>query len=160
MPQLDSFLKTWEREYRTTLRVFGNFPADRMNYRPHEKSMTARQLMWTITAVEKEGIGGCLRGKISFGGSKAPETKESLVRAYKKIHREMVGKVRKAGAEVFRKTFRFYVAKGKIGDVNVGGFLWELLHDHIHHRGQLSVYLRLVGARVPSIYGPSADEPW
>jgi uncharacterized damage-inducible protein DinB len=36
---------------------------------------------------------------------------------------------------------------------------WFELFDHIHHRGQFSVYLRLAGARVPSIYGPTADEP-
>jgi uncharacterized damage-inducible protein DinB len=35
-----------------------------------------------------------------------------------------------------------------------------MLYDTIHHRGQLSVYMRLAGARVPSIYGPSGDEPW
>jgi uncharacterized damage-inducible protein DinB len=35
-----------------------------------------------------------------------------------------------------------------------------MLHDQIHHRGQFSVYLRMVGGKVPSIYGPSGDEPW
>jgi uncharacterized damage-inducible protein DinB len=39
-------------------------------------------------------------------------------------------------------------------------FLWFLLCDQIHHRGQLSVYLRMAGGKVPSIYGPSGDEPW
>jgi len=38
--------------------------------------------------------------------------------------------------------------------------LWSVLMDQVHHRGQLSVYLRLVGAKVPSIYGPTADETW
>jgi uncharacterized damage-inducible protein DinB len=38
--------------------------------------------------------------------------------------------------------------------------LWYLLNDQIHHRGQFSVYLRMAGAKVPSIYGPSKDEPW
>ena len=39
-------------------------------------------------------------------------------------------------------------------------FAWFLLSDQIHHRGQLSVYLRMADAKVPSIYGPTADEPW
>ena len=39
-------------------------------------------------------------------------------------------------------------------------FLWFLIHDEIHHRGQFSIYLRMSGAKVPSIYGPSGDEPW
>jgi uncharacterized damage-inducible protein DinB len=41
-----------------------------------------------------------------------------------------------------------------------GNALWLMLNDSIHHRGQLTVYLRMAGGRVPSIYGPSADEPW
>jgi len=39
-------------------------------------------------------------------------------------------------------------------------FLWFLLMDMVHHRGQFSVYLRMADGKVPSIYGPSADEPW
>jgi uncharacterized damage-inducible protein DinB len=39
-------------------------------------------------------------------------------------------------------------------------FLWLMLMDSIHHRGQLSVYIRPAGGKVPSIYGPSGDEPW
>ena len=38
--------------------------------------------------------------------------------------------------------------------------LWLTLHDMIHHRGQFSIYLRMAGGKVPSIYGPSGDEPW
>lgn len=163
MPQLESFVRTWEREFQTTLRVFTNYPADRLAYRPHEKSMTAHELLWTIPLVEKKFIGGCLRGRIKLGRDgreAAPKTKQALIREYKKIHRTMVKKVGAAGETLFSKTIKFYLAKGKIGDVKVGWLLWDILHDHIHHRGQLSVYLRLVGARVPSIYGPSADEPW
>ncbi len=160
MPQLQSFVQTWEREFQTTLRVLANYPADRLGYRPNEKSMAAHDLMWTIPLVEKVFIGGCLRGKINLGRSKPPKTKEALIRQYKKIHRDMSKKVRKAGEQLFSKTIKFYVAPRKIGNVKVGGLLWDILHDHIHHRGQLSVYLRLVGAKVPSIYGPSADEPW
>jgi uncharacterized damage-inducible protein DinB len=44
--------------------------------------------------------------------------------------------------------------------VPVSDILWIMLMDSIHHRGQLSVYVRMAGGKVPSIYGPSADEPW
>jgi uncharacterized damage-inducible protein DinB len=47
-----------------------------------------------------------------------------------------------------------------MADVRKADMLWMMLSDSIHHRGQFSIYLRLVGAKVPSIYGPSADEPW
>lgn len=160
MSQLNSFLRTWEEEFETTLRVFNAYPADRMGYRPHEKSKSAHDLMWTIVVEEEEFIGGCLRGKITFAPEKPPKTKDALLREYKKRHKAVVGKLKKAGEELLHRTIKFYVAKGKMGDVKIAYLLWILLHDQIHHRGQLSVYLRLVGAKVPSIYGPSADEPW
>jgi uncharacterized damage-inducible protein DinB len=47
-----------------------------------------------------------------------------------------------------------------MGKLRKGDILWMFLYDQIHHRGQLSIYNRMVGAKVPSIYGPSADEPW
>lgn len=122
--------------------------------------MTAQSLMWTIPFVEKEFIGGCLRGKVTLRRENPPKTKEAILRGYKKLHKAMVKKVRQAGEKLFSRTIKFYVAPRKLSDINVGQLLWEILHDHIHHRGQLSVYLRLVGAKVPSIYGPSADEPW
>jgi uncharacterized damage-inducible protein DinB len=47
-----------------------------------------------------------------------------------------------------------------MGEFRVIDFLWFIFLDSIHHRGQMSVYLRCAGGKVPSIYGPSADEPW
>jgi uncharacterized damage-inducible protein DinB len=52
------------------------------------------------------------------------------------------------------------VGPGQVADVPVADMLWIMLLDAVHHRGQLSVYLRMAGGKVPSIYGPSADEPW
>ena len=160
MPQLEDFLATWESEFQTMLRVFENYPAARLAYRPHEISRSAHELMWTIAYEEKEMIEGCLRSKITFGNVKPPKTKEALIREYQKRHAALVKKVRKAGEELFPKKIRFPMGKGKVLELPGKDWLWSLLHDQIHHRGQLSVYLRLVGARVPSIYGPSADEPW
>jgi uncharacterized damage-inducible protein DinB len=160
MPQLEDFVATWESEFQTTVRVFENYPADRLAYRPHEVSRTAHELMWTIAYEEGEMIKGCLRGKITFAEEKPPKTKEALIREYKKRHADLVKKVRKAGEGLFSKKVDFSAGKGKLMELSGKDWLWSLLHDQIHHRGQLSVYLRLVGAKVPSIYGPSADEPW
>lgn len=160
MPQLHDFVTTWENEFRTTLRVFAAYPAERFDYRPHEISRTARELMWVIADEEREMVEGCLKGKFMWAMRKPPKTKDALIREYKKSHQGLVKKVKQAGEDLFRKVLDFPVAKGKMGKVSGKDILWILLHDQIHHRGQLSVYLRLVGAKVPSIYGPTADEPW
>jgi uncharacterized damage-inducible protein DinB len=51
------------------------------------------------------------------------------------------------------------MGEGGAWEDTVGGFLWSFLFDAIHHRGQLSTYLRPMGSKVPAIYGPSADDP-
>ena len=160
MPQLDDFLRTWEMEFRTTLHLFSAYPANRLQFRPHEIARTAAELMWTIVREEEEFINGSLRGKFAWKEVPAPKTKDALVRELKKRHEAAVKKVKQAGEALFSKQVPFFVAKGKIAPVSVKDLVWGMLHDQIHHRGQLSVYLRIVGGKVPSIYGPSADEPW
>jgi uncharacterized damage-inducible protein DinB len=54
----------------------------------------------------------------------------------------------------------FFTAPKTLGEISRLEWIWFLLHDEIHHRGQFSVYLRMADGKVPSIYGPTADEPW
>ena len=58
------------------------------------------------------------------------------------------------------ETVTFFTGPGTTGPMRVHDVLWFMLLDSVHHRGQLSVYVRMAGGKVPSIYGPSADEPW
>lgn len=55
---------------------------------------------------------------------------------------------------------KFFSGPRTMADYSRLEIAWFMLYDQIHHRGQLSVYLRMSGAKVPSIYGPSLDEPW
>ncbi len=102
-----------------------------------------------------------LRGNVDFSKSpKAPETIQEIIDAYESIHKEMTAKLRVATDADLNKTVKFPVAPKKMGDLRILDLAWTMVMDSVHHRGQLSVYLRLAGAKVPSIYGPSADEPW
>ena len=89
-----------------------------------------------------------------------PETMDEISRAFEAAHARVVGRVRGMSDEDLRGTVRFFVAPKTLGDIPMMEFLWFLLHDQIHHRGQFSVYLRMADGKVPSIYGPTADEPW
>ncbi len=160
MAQLESFLATWEEEFHTTLRVFGSYPPERLSYRPHEISKTAHQLMWQIADEECAFVEGCIEGRIDFPRTVMPESLDALISDYQKQHQKMVARLRGAGEDLFQRTIKFRAGRGLVAERKVAYLLWVMLHDQIHHRGQLSVYLRLVGAKVPSIYGPSADEPW
>jgi uncharacterized damage-inducible protein DinB len=68
--------------------------------------------------------------------------------------------VRSAPDEKLQQTVKFFTGPKQMGDVRRLDLVWFLLSDEIHHRGQFSVYLRMADGKVPSIYGPTADEPW
>jgi uncharacterized damage-inducible protein DinB len=60
----------------------------------------------------------------------------------------------------YNSMIKFPVGPKQMGDFRKADVLWMMMMDAIHHRGQFSVYVRMAGGKVPSIYGPSADEPW
>jgi uncharacterized damage-inducible protein DinB len=71
--------------------------------------------------------------------------------------KELRDRVSKMDDEAWDRTAQFYFNGKMVSEQPVGGFLWFILFDAIHHRGQLSAYLRPMGGKVPAIYGPSAD---
>lgn len=161
------FLDTYEKEHATTMRVLRAFPADKADFRPHPKCKSAKELAWVFVA--ERGLGTSLlkdevMEMMKQGGSSAPkppENWEDVLAALEKAHTEFADFVRAQNdADLEGKTSTFFVAPRTPGPVNRMEFAWFLLHDQIHHRGQFSIYLRMVDGKVPSIYGPTADEPW
>jgi len=63
------------------------------------------------------------------------------------------------GEDDWKRTAKLYVGEQLIMEQPLGEFLWYLFFDAIHHRGQLSTYIRPMGGKVPQIYGPSGDDP-
>jgi uncharacterized damage-inducible protein DinB len=102
-----------------------------------------------------------LDGAIQFGKMpKAPETMPEVIAAYEKSSKAFLERIKKTPDAELNKTVKFFVAPKQMGDVRKMDLLWFMLMDSVHHRGQFSVYLRMADGKVPSIYGPSADEPW
>jgi uncharacterized damage-inducible protein DinB len=155
------FVQTLQREHGTTRRVVEAFPADQAELKPHPRSNSARQLAWTF-AVEERLILLALKNKLDLGSGfpKAPESWGEAVSAFLQTHAEVMEVLQAASDEDLAGTVKFFTGPGAIGDIPKMDFLWFMLSDQIHHRGQLSVYVRMAGGKVPSIYGPSADEPW
>jgi uncharacterized damage-inducible protein DinB len=158
----DRFLAMLEREHRTTLKVLRAYPADQAELKPAERSKTARELAHVFAAEAMIGVAGLTTGFdfSTMAEPQVPATMDEVIGAVEDAHRTLVETLRGQTDEQLRETVRFPVAPCTMGDWVKLDFLWMLLHDHIHHRGQFSVYLRMAGGKVPSIYGPSADEPW
>jgi uncharacterized damage-inducible protein DinB len=155
------FLQSWEREFQTTLKVLKSYPGNKHDLKPHTKSPDAKELAWRIVSEEKVFVNGALTGQFDFTGMQAaPATLPEVISTYERAHREHAEQLKKMTDADFNKMIKFMVAPKTMGDIRSGDTLWMLMMDTIHHRGQFSVYLRMADGKVPSIYGPSADEPW
>jgi uncharacterized damage-inducible protein DinB len=155
------FLDVLKREHETTRKVVEAYPAAQSEFRPHPRSNHARQLVWTF-AVEEYLILAALKNELKVGGGfpTAPNEWNEAVGTFKQNHAAVIAALEAARDEDFFGTVKFFTGPGAVGDVPKSEFMYFILSDQIHHRGQLSVYLRMAGGKVPSIYGPSADEPW
>jgi len=161
MTEKDMFIQTWEREFQTTLKVLKAYPTNKLELKPHERSRSAKELAWTFVLEEKVFCNGCITGKFDFENlPQPPATLQEILTEYEKSHEQMVSKLKQLPEENLNTAIKFMVAPKQMGDVRRGDLLWMMVMDKVHHRGQFSVYLRMAGGKVPSIYGPSADEPW
>jgi uncharacterized damage-inducible protein DinB len=155
------FVNALQKEQEITRKVVDAFPAEQSEFKPHPRSNSARQLVWTF-AVEEQLILLALTNSLKLGGGfpKAPDTWNEVVAAFDQSHAKVVKALADASDGDFAGTVTFPTGPGAVGDLPKLQFMWFMLCDQIHHRGQLSVYVRMAGGKVPSIYGPSADEPW
>jgi uncharacterized damage-inducible protein DinB len=155
------FTDVYTKEHATTIKVLNAFPPDRAAFKPHERSNSALQLAWTFV-IENKMAEAALRGPLSFEGGfpPPPATFAEVVHAYLSTTKEFLDTLTSTPDSRLRETIQFFTGPKQMGDFPVSEVLWLMLMDSVHHRGQLSVYLRMVGGKVPSIYGPTADEPW
>ena len=161
MTEKDMYLSNWDREHKTTLKVLKAYPVDKQDMKPAEKARSAKELAEIFVGEQSVIVEGVLNGKIEFGGHAAtvPALPE-IISALEKSYPAIASKVAAMSEEEWNSMMDFPVGPGQMGKLRKADILWIALQDQIHHRGQFSVYLRLAGAKVPSIYGPSADEPW
>ena len=158
-----SLLAEFEQELIATRKFLERVPEDRLTWRPHEKSMTAGQLALHI-AQSPEGV---LR--MSQPDEAAPPG-FSEGRPQPAMLRDVLDALDHSAAYLrqtlptmddrrMRDTFRVVQGGRTLMALPRVAFLRSIMLNHwYHHRGQLGVYLRLLGATVPSSYGPSGDE--
>ena len=158
------FLDAYEREHATTMRVLRAYPPDKADLQPHPKCKTAKQLAWVFVLEAGLGIAGLSNAFASgVGGSgspPAPDRWEDVLTALEDAHVNFRNAFESYTDAQLLEPIKFFGAPRTLADYPRIDFAWFLLMDQIHHRGQMSVYLRMADGKVPSIYGPTADEPW
>ncbi len=141
------------------VRVLRAVPGDQAAYRPHPRSTSAGGLVWLLASELHDACTLVDRREVNYVQTPEPATVAESVSAYERNAEDLERRVAALDDAAWGEKARFLM-DGKVGwESTLGDMLWGFLFDAIHHRGQLSSYLRPMGAKVPSIYGPSADDP-
>ena len=160
MPIAEIFLKEFDGEMETTRRVLERVPSDRLEWRPHPKSMSMKKLAGHVAELATWGV---RLQESNFEVGTRPSTDFESVGQLLARFDENVAASRAALAAKTDEDLRerFTVTRGGTTyfKMSKASILRRVFMNHlIHHRGQLSVYLRLNDVPLPPIYGPSADE--
>jgi uncharacterized damage-inducible protein DinB len=159
-----AMLAEFEREYITTRKFLERLwdAGDKLSWKPHEKSMSAGQLGYHIAETPSRALKGVLQDRVSPPDFRVREEATTVAELLEMIDQGAVY-VRETLPTIddarMRAIFTIDLPDGKTIELPRVGFLRSIMLNHwYHHRGQLGVYLRLLGVSVPSSYGPSGDE--
>jgi uncharacterized damage-inducible protein DinB len=157
MTTREFYVQRHEAEYAGFLKVLKALPADRLDYKPHDRSPSAQQIVNTISG-EFAVCVTVVNDRRGEWKDAPPQSLEELITTFEQSVKALTEKVGALDEDGWNAKADFYYGGKKVNEVPVGDFLWMCLFDAIHHRGQLTTYLRPMGSKVPAIYGPSADE--
>jgi uncharacterized damage-inducible protein DinB len=150
------FGEALRQEIRTTRKVLAAVPEEQLDFKLGEKGRTARELMAHLAGSEAWFAESIREGDFNREEAKPPETVAGLVTWYDERIPALLEGLKELSAEQLANPLSFF------GALNLPAVqymdLWRV--HSVHHRGQLSTYLRAMNAHVPDIYGGSADEPF
>jgi len=164
MKLTELFLNELDREAPRTRRALEQVPADRDDWKPHPKSMPLSRLAglvasmpsWISLAIDQDSLD--LKPAAGGGQYHQPATHELVA-----VHDKLVAKARESLSKttdeiLLTTTWKLLVAGKTVNEMPRHVVLRDTMNHLAHHRGQLTVYLRLNDRTVPAIYGPSADD--
>jgi uncharacterized damage-inducible protein DinB len=139
-----------------TLEVLRALPADRLAYKPHKQSSSAEAIFWTIVRclITRNEVAAVGEADLTAG---PPPSYRTMLAQFEGLSSALADKLARLSQAQWEQTARLWVGGQVVLEKTVGEVLWLFHFDLIHHRGQLTTYLRPLGSKVPSIYGKSGD---
>jgi uncharacterized damage-inducible protein DinB len=160
----EQFLTAYDREHATTLKVLRAYPPDKLDLQPHKMCKNARDLAWMFVLeqglMEKGATAGFDWSAPPPPAPKPPDSWDAMLTTFDSGQKRVASAIRGTTDQQLLETIKFPSGPKMLADMTKLQFIWMILCDQIHHRGQFSIYLRMADGKVPSIYGPTADEPW
>jgi uncharacterized damage-inducible protein DinB len=158
-----AILQEFEQECKTTRRVLERVPSDKLMWKPHAKSMSLGQLAMHVATAPGFITGWATQDSMEMptgGGHPEPTSTADVLAAYDDSVAMAKTNLSQIGDAGLGQMWAMRTPDGKtVMAMPKAALVRSIALNHTyHHRGQLSVYLRLLDVPVPSIYGPSADE--
>jgi uncharacterized damage-inducible protein DinB len=147
----------WTNERPAFQRVLHAMPLAQFAYSPHERSPSAAQIVWTLALEAKLCSELIDAGQGNWEPDPPPVDPETIVSAFETHSAELGERIGRLDETAWQNKTRLQVHGNLAWEAPLGDLLWQMFFDSIHHRGQLSTYIRPMGGKVPSIYGPSGD---
>lgn len=166
MKLTELFIADLERDAEATRHVLERVPEGRNSWKPHEKSMelgpltalVASMVGWVEFMVNLDEFDLAPANGPAYQGPKF-ENRSQILKVHDEALKKAITALRNSTDEHLQKPWKFMVRGQVISDLPRHINIRDTVINHLaHHRGQLTVYLRLTSASVPAIYGPSADE--
>jgi uncharacterized damage-inducible protein DinB len=157
--ELETFLKSWDREADGTLKLLRALPATQYDFRPDATGRSLGELAWHLAEGDAYMSQWVETGKFEAGSKppniERPRTVEALAPGFERVHKEAVARIKKLKPEDLDRTLPFFNGQ----QTPIRSILWDMILAHgIHHRGQLSLMCRLAGGQCPGLYGPNREE--
>jgi uncharacterized damage-inducible protein DinB len=159
----ESLLREFEVQARVTRKFLERLPEDKLTWKPHEKSMSAGQLAYHIAVVPS----GIVRF-VQNNPAEAPESfhfpqpanRQEILKAFEESITVVRSLLPNFNDAAMKETWRMKAGGREVLAEPRAEFLRDVMFSHLYqHRGQFSVYLRMLDVAVPASWGPSADEP-
>lgn len=150
------YLRSLQNEHQLTKQVIAAILAGKEDYRPDQYARPALDLAWHISITEMRFFDAVINGQFDFTPTPKPDSiknSKDLIAWYEQNFSQRLEKIQALPVEQLQKIVDF---RGMF-QLPAVMYLGFVLHHTIHHRGQLSVYLRPMGSKVPAIYGESYD---
>jgi uncharacterized damage-inducible protein DinB len=158
MTNAEFFKERFEAEQAAFRKVLAAIPSDQFAYRPHEGCTKAGDLAWQLANEQGDLVHLLETKQTEYVPSQCPGSIDEVLQKWDKATEEVRKKLAEADDAQWDEEAKFLVGGEVVWKDSLRNLMWGFLFDMVHHRGQLSSYLRPMGAKVPAIYGPSGDE--
>jgi uncharacterized damage-inducible protein DinB len=158
MNDRELLLRRWKIERPMFVKMLRALPEKGMEYRPHERSNTAARIAWILPEEVRALAEIVEKGESHWEGLPPPASFAEMADAFERNADRLTELLIRTDDAKWESEGKFLAGGQVVFAGPVRDHCWWVLFDLVHHRGQLSTYIRPMGGQVPAVYGPSADD--